>query len=509
MQNKADGLEFDFFQHAVMAARSVVKSYESYENCYDVLKMILDGWCSIEQYEGRWQIVTLSERQYIPGSRYYVDYDYDGTNPVGAIDSETVAEVGKDELIYPINESQFISCNYANKQVKTIFEYKSPEVFLINQGFRFVGSLVSTFPTYEIYNLDGWSQVDGDLTTQASYPESNHGIYVRLDAFGSEESRDMLVYYNSSASGTLKSCVVNSNNDFYVAEEDEIEFFFEWQSGSNPVIPYDTAQIALLRDGQSGSLASDWWTLGYTTDGTGNNYPEWFNDDSHYFIGPDNTSSTLTGVWRELTVTKTKIPENGIIYVRLGGHTDSVAWILWRPVQITYTPKIAKTKRIAKGERYTNGLNNNNPDVYENKIGVDGNSRRGLRGCLYLKNDGTVHKSNFDKHFYRYPNTTEDKLFKNLVNLGKFNQSYRRFYKIEGDFTSLFYTDTLGTIRRPLGFHKAYRFTDITPNRDFVLIPSLEMDLITGNCKCVFVEVYKDSADGTTNGDVDKFDYIF
>jgi hypothetical protein len=89
--------------------------------------------------------------------------------------------------------------------------------------------------------------------------------------------------------------------------------------------------------------------------------------------------------------------------------------------------------------------------------------------------------------------------FKQAINYGRYNQGYRRFYRIEGDFTGL----------NELSFHKQYNFVDLTPDRKFVFIPSLEMDLLTGNFNGTFVEVYKDSNDGTQTGSTNEFNYIF
>lgn len=509
MLDKADSIHNDMLQQAVLAARSFVASHDSYENCWDALNMILNGWAHVEQYEGRWQIVTLSERQYIPGSRYYVDYDPDGVAHVGYIDTEDAAKVGKSELIYPINETQIISCSYANKTTNTIFEYKVPPSQMINQAFRFLGDELDSGSGYVRYETFGWLHKDGNLTSLADFPQSDHGIYVREDSTGAEESRDMLVYYDSGATGDLKSCVINSNDDSVLNEGDEIELNFEWQSGSNPVIPYDTAQVAILREGFDGSSSSHWWTLGYETDGTGDNYPKWFNDSTHYVIGTDNTSSTLMGVWRTLNVEKTIVPASGILYIRLGGHTDSVAWILWRPIVITVTPKIAETRRIVKGEKFMHSQDAKYPTVHDNKITIDATVKRGLKGTMYKYDESTVHKSTFDKDWYRY-GATEERHFKELIDLGKFNQSYRQFYKIEGDFTSFFYnTVSDELVRRPLGFHKTYRFMDMSTPRDFILVPSLEIDLVTGNCACAFLEVIGNENDGTEEGDSRKFNYIF
>ena len=503
MLNKGDSLDNDIFQEVELNARTFLRDANGFESCYDSLKILLDGWCNIEQYDGRWQVFVLSERQYLAGSLYYVDYDSDGVLIGGAIDSETYAKVGKNELVYPINETQIISSKFANREVKHIFNYVIPTDLVNNQSLQQLGSFISGLSGsgYSAYNLVDWEQYSGDPNGLSVYGGTKNAyIKLELDAFGTQSDRYYVIEADTGVATALGHEIRNENIDFFGDAGDTFTISITArckfdQGGSDPIF---YGKLALLRDGFPGTAASDWYTL--------NPSGSWVNNPFANFAQTSETEDLSQ--WATFTTDAT-VPANGTFFLFLGsGNVDNLNEVHVKDIKIDYVPYLRGARFSVKGDYHLRSLNNKNPDKFDKTVLVSDSPKRLIKGSTFWTN-GSGTRVLLSGSWYRWPDSTNIYNFKELANLGKFNQSYRRFYRIEGDFTSLFYTDSFDTIRKPLGFHKKYRFTDMTPNRDFVLVAPLEMDLVTGNFRGVFQEVYKDSADGTSNGDVDKFDYIF
>ena len=147
--------------------------------------------------------------------------------------------------------------------------------------------------------------------------------------------------------------------------------------------------------------------------------------------------------------------------------------------------------------------------MIDNKVTISDGPYAAYKGSMFLSKANTLTKP-LSPNFYRYPNTSEKKSFKQLINYGLFNQYYRRFYKIEGDYRSFVYnTASNQNLRSIVGFHKTYTYKDFEPDLQYILIPPLEIDVYKGNIKANLLEVKKTSSDGTQVGNVDKLCYDF
>jgi hypothetical protein len=386
MFNKGDSLDYDIFQEIELNGRTFLKDVNSYENCYEALKILLDGWCSIEQYEGRWQIVTLSERQYIPGSRYYVDYDYDGTNPVGAIDTETVAEVGKDELIYPINESQVISSQFANKQVKHIFNYVVPDDLVDNQKLQQLGSVITPLSGsgYTAYNLVDWTHWKGQpqtgLPTSETASSETAYIKVEIDSFGTQTDRYYVVPQDTTAPSTqLENYIRNDNIDFFVDAGDKIDISVTFRTLSDEsTTDLFLAAFIILKDGTSGSSAAHWYSL----DDSG----AWVNSPNSVF-GQYNITANTTE-WKTVSLQDLTIPASGTAYLLLG-HGDMVVSgneAHFKDINITYTPYLRGSIFNVKGDYHLRSQTANFPDKYEQTVLISDSPKRIIKGSMFWTN---------------------------------------------------------------------------------------------------------------------------
>lgn len=516
--NKYDSMSIDLFNTVYVHSRTFLKSSDEYESCYDALKIILNGWCNIQQYQGRWQIMCLSDRQVTPTTLYYVDYNSAGTPTGGDFDVEGPAKVGRYELIYPsiypINENQRIGARFANKQVKTIFNYEVPPYLIANETLKLLGPQISglngsyvdpkTQKTYYYkgYGLVGWGQYGGDPNTLSSYSGSKRA-YIRVDrdAFESQRDRFYVIEADPSISTALGHSIRNDNLDFWVDEGDilsvSVTVRCKFQEGGGASDRLYFARLALLIDGKTGSNYNDWYTL--QESGT------WVKSPYGYLMQPNETIDETD--WTVYSIEKTAVPASGKLFLYLGsGGVYDGNEAHFKDIKIEYTPFLRGSVLSTKGEYHLNKQNINFPDSYENEIKISDSPKRVIKGTFFKDNTGLP----MDPRFYRFPNSSDNKNFKQLVNLGYYNHTYRRMYKVEGEFTSLMYNLIDDQeIRKPIGFHKLFRFADMSPQRDFVLIPSLEMDLVSGNIKATFAEVKGQYSDGSQTGDVDIFDYIF
>lgn len=490
MQDKGDALTYDLFNQAEIHARTLLKNPGEYENCYDALKVILQGWAHVIQHNGKWQIVTLAERQYLPGSWYYVDYTVAGVVSTGNTATITGSNVGKAQSIYPINESQNISSLFANRQVVNQFDYSVPTDLVNNQALQYLGAFNAGVNGYD---LVGWTHYKGSPTSQST---SSVYAYIKqlVDGFGNMTDRYYVVPLDGTAPSTqLENYIRNNNNDFFVDNGDRVNISItiktKYDESSNPYLYL--ASLIILKDGASGSSTGDWYSL----DDSG----AWLNTPNSSFV--QWSTSEDTSEWKTFSVNSNIVPNSGTCFLLLGRGDVVVSGneVHFKDIKIDLQMNNRGSIFNLAGDKHTNAQNNNLPDVYNNTVRISDSPKKIIKGSLFC----TISSVRYliTTSFFRYPNT-EILNWKQLINKGKYNQSYRRFWKIEGDFTN-------GT-NAPLDLAKRYLFSDISPTRTFILVPSVEEDLITGNFRAVFQEVIKTGgSDGTQTGTTDEFSYIF
>lgn len=560
-QNKYDSMTIDLFNTAYLNYKTFLKTGREYENCYDALKILLSGWCNIQQYQGRWQVMCLSDRQKTPNTLYYVDYDVNGNAISGNFNVEGPARVGRYELIYPsiypVNENQKISAQFANQETKLVFNYNVFDNVIdnLNQSYYTDGewaysdtaydrptstTVVGTRYGYGIKNFKLYtgSYKTSEQTLQTSYLPL---IMVEKDAYENEIQRyfeiEVINGYNTTNLGTF---IKNENNDFVVDQGDSFDFSVTFRilnvlnSNNSSLVFNDfsgfqdtpwiyseqnqwayihTCYVMLLKKGKSGADYTDWYILWEEEE---SKIVEWkalsdFNlmkipGSANFYLSANPKDSDETNQWKTVSLNKASVPESGTVYVHFSSGITPSGWkTQFKDIRIDYKPSVSGSKFNIKGDYHVMSQNLFFPDKSEKEIKISDISKTTIKGAL-LKENG----DNMLSAFYRFP-SNENKPFKYLVNRGFYNHTFRRMLKVEGEFTSLMYNDYNDQeVRKPIGFHKLFRFADMIPQKDFVLIPSLEMDILTGNIKATFVEAYGQTGDGENLGDkLDKIGYIF
>lgn len=503
--NKGDSLDYDMFNLTKINARRFLKDSNAYVSCYDALKLMLDGGFNVKYHNGYWQIQTLAERQYRPGDNYYVDYDYQGTLVAGAIDTEDYAEVGRNKLIYPCYEDQIQSCVIANKIVTHIFNYNIPEDLVNNQKLQRLGSFLAPLSGsgYSAYNLVGWTHYQGQPQPLADQDPATTNAYIKLefDAFGTQTDRYYVIEKDPTAPSTvLQNYIRNNNTDFFVDRGDKISISLTFRtktdesSGPNLTL----ASMIILKTGASGNSTGDW----YSIDESG----IWGNTPHRTFAQYNITDDTSE--WKTVSFDDLEIPADGTMFLLFGcGEVDTTNEAHFKDLRLSYVPYIRGSRFSMKGDKWVTSDDNKFTDKVEKEVSISDSPKRLVQGGLFADISSVL--TLLDPSWYRWPNTSENYHFKELINIGKWNHGYRRFYKIEGSYTSLMYSPQNDpVVRKPLSFDMRYKMTIGGVDRDMVLVAPLEMDILRGIVKANFVEV-NDGTDGSDTGNSHLFQYIF
>lgn len=526
MQNKADSLNNDMFQQADLNYRTFQSNPLSFVNCYEALKTILDKFCRLEYWGGMWVIKNIAELQYRPADNYYVDYDSEGNVVGGFVDSENYGRIGKDMDIFPVNETQQIYSRYAVKSVKTSFDYLIwPELPKNNKFER--GTFIDEGPqndeddvdgdgdtseiigTYKQYTIDDWEfgkvvAVAGSFPFVLTTPDGTARTKRIFNDFNVEIDRQIIIDTPSSNTHWLRSEAIP------VGAGDKIEISLEKKfrndfTGSGPVGSI-VAYCYVVNDS-----GGEFW--GLSTASQGGDIPAgiWTQGSLGQmviFYAEDQNSTK----YASLNLKSLPIPVNGTLFVALacaGPSGSTGPEQIYRNVIIKYTPYVAGGYIEVKGDYWFRSQDVVYPDVIDDKVMISDSLKRLVKGALLFNNQLT------DPGWYRHGPVSnplslgESRHFKELLNIARFNHSYRRMYALEGDFKGLnFSPENDNGNKRPIGFYTTYRETDMSSVREFSLVPPLKMDLVRGWINANLVEVYHSSDDGTQSG-TSEFKYIF
>lgn len=518
--NKGDSLNYDMFRQAKLNARTFIKDSNSFVSCYEALKILFDGSFSVKYHNGYWQIKALAERQYLAGSNYYVDYEYDGTNATGAIDSENYAEVGKNDLIYP-HEAVIIKSQIPAKSVKHRYAYTVPPDLVNNQKLQQFGAFIAPLSGvgYSAYELYGWSKYQNpspttvDFTGLTSYGGTKKAyIKIEVDAFNTQVDRYYVIEKDASINdyGKLGLMIRHDNDDFFIEAGDRISpsVTTRLKNTEAGLDTFNFATLLLLKDGTDGSQVSHWYSL--NAQGAWVNFPDGTDPwtPSSFAIYPGTTDRDDTE-WFTYTAESDPAPVTGKLYLFLhAGSADISSTNEVHIKDITFDSSlfIRGSRFNMKADYWITSADNSFNDADSKEVFISDSPKRIVKGGLWGMISGNL--TLLDPSWYRWPNTSESYHFKELVNIGKWNHKYRRFRQIEGAFTSIMYRPQNDpTVNNPLSFDIPYRFTEL--GRDFVLMTPLEMNLVTGIINAKFAEVKYAAPDGEDLGDTHEFGYEF
>jgi hypothetical protein len=496
--NRDDDPKWDFFGQAYLEARTFLKDAVTFTDCYNALEIILKDTYRLSYSKGAWFIIRIPTIQYTAYSSYYTSYDYNGLNPVGHLYDQNYGTVGKNELIYPINENQLKSVRKGNKSTKTIFNYVQwPEIPKNNKFER--GTLTGQGTAYDDYDLDGDHDTTEILGTYKTYTidDWNYGTY---SGFPSQEA--VLPTLTGTTAKAYRRSVKN-NFDVEVLREIILE---EVPTGTHgmlisegiPVIKGDKIEIAFdYRTNRDASGTQQIAMIFIIPDGGGTktviesqntsimNPYFWQTATAGSFISRFYEAGENVNQYVSINVDPPEIPISGKLYIGFitPGISGSLTYI--KNVQVTYTPYVAGGYIAVKGDYWIQEQSKNFKDVSESEVFISDNTHKVLKGCL-LDSAGVP----LTADWYRM-GMSESLSYTQITNIGKFNLEYRRFQFIEGAWTGTLYAPVnYQENQQPISLHKAYRLVDIPgEDRRFIITAPLEINLDTGENNCRFSEV--------------------
>lgn len=510
MQNREDDIFKDWYSQAKLDHRTFMKDAVTFESCYDALVKILGRHSRFFYWNGRYVIFFMPEHQNRPLGLFYTEYNPDGTVITAEEDTEGHAKVGPAELIYPYSEDGVsIAAKFGIKFARTDFKYEPWAEIPLNNKFE-RGTVFESGPapddddidndgdtaeiigTYKKYTIDDWEwgSIDSnDTTPPLPALDAGEGTpYLRrvFDVYGVELKRELHlpVASTSGKRNWLRSegLPVSQGDKIKLSVQAKFDFDFT-SSGPGSAAPM---MIYIIPDQGGGA----WGMQGQVPPNTGQGEWEFDAESSGEFL------ETLAIIYQEdqnstkyvtLNVESFAIPTNGTLYIVFNAshRFDSTTKMILSDFQFEYKPFVAGGYVQVKGDYWQHTQNANMIDADSEEMFISDSRYKMIKGTIWREDGVNVTTPTW----YRY-GIPESRHFKEIVNVFRFNLAYRRFYKIEGSFTGLFYeasNDQL--IKQLISFHKEYSFENLNPKRRFILAPPLRMNIGTGNITAEFQEI--------------------
>jgi hypothetical protein len=510
----------DAFNQAKLDYRTFQKDAVTFVDCYAALELILREHFSIYQWNGKWAILRIAEMQDIPGPKiWHTEYDYTGTALLGEQYEFGPCQVGKDAVLHPINRTNFISSRFAIKSAKHTYNYDVwPEIPKNNKFER--GSLL--FPifgnvfakdangndtpdqigTYQGYDIDDWTK--GDFTSGSPSAITNlpalgapTGSYARLSYNNAGNEFDRIVAITHP--GGVNKAIWLQSEGLKVKQGDRVNFSTEFALSYNSTFPGGDAIVI--------GIASV-----YIIDGNGDKwawrYRPTLNNIENLWLKVGGTVHTISARFEDGNATKNfttvsaespTIPVSGTMYVVLvNSNQDSLATppyvAYFKKFNFEYKPFIAGGFLPVQGDYWFTSQNQDIDDVVDEQVYLSDSEREVFKGAL-LRSDNELTTT------WHRLNVAEERQYKELLNLGRYNHAYRRMWRIDGDFGGTrFNAVDNPVVNEPLSFHKHFYFKDAPElgGRMFMLVPPLSIDYSQGETGATFVECF--DFNSTLNG---------
>lgn len=488
MNDRSDDLKWDFFGQAKLDYRTFLKDELAFTDCYHTLEIILSQGYRLFYWQDQWVIIRLELLQYIPFSLCYTVYDANGENAQGFEDLETYATVGKNELVYPINEDQNRSFGLAVRSTQTNFTYTPwPEIPKNNKFER--GTLTGSGIAYDDYDLDNDDDTGEQIGTYRTYSiddwiyglPSGPDFYpfvpisspaYRRSVFNDYQVEILREVITENAGGLLCSEIPITKGDRININWSRRATVSQQTANSDNNVAY---VFIVGANGQRWSLEGD-------ASGTGETPFIWRNDYNaavQRFMSTGEDETKYYGV----DIKTLSMPVTGNLYIVV--ISVNAAKTYTKDFTVEYIPYVANGFIPAGGEYWKRWQDKNFADKSDEEIFLSDNDHKSLKGTLLDANGFP-----FSRDWHR-DGISESRHFIELINRAVFNQECRRFLRLTGSFSGMrFAPENDPTNFQPLSFFKVYRFVDRAYDTRCILVAALSMDLITGKITANYYEVY-------------------
>lgn len=517
MEDRTQNEQADTFNQTALHARTFLQNPLTFYDCYTCLERILSEYFRVYQWHGKWVILRIGELQENVGAKiWHTEYSSAGAIVEVNQNMYNPAAVGRDRLIHPVEVSQFIGSNFAVKSSRYTYNYSVwPELPTNNKFER--GPIISNsngpvyeqdengddtatqIGTFQDYFIDDWlfGSFPPGPTAISNLPALAAGVDFPAwrrsssNIYGIEFNREVIIEKSTTETQVLQSQVIPVN----AGDRLSITFDFKLSFNFNDQLNIAAVQVYVIPN--SGG-APFWWR-----DGAGITNRWRRNGASpeaifvNYIDGNDKTK-----VYKSTSLESQPIPVDGTAYIQLLNVMDDglTNQTFFRNFSLTYIPFIAGGYIQIKADYAQTSQSANYKDTIDEEVYISDSPKKVFQGALYRENltDLTT------PTWHRY-SVVETRHFKELGELARFNNIYRRMWEMDGQYDGLKFTPAdNGTILEPLSFHRQFYFPDSSKltGHYFVLVPPLTINYSEGRADMNFIEVLEeDSDDGNSTGD--------
>lgn len=506
----------DMFNKAKLDYRTFLVDPIDFIKCFATLETILKEGFSLFQWFGKWVIMRIGELQYSNGPLiWYTEYDSDGTVLSAQLEEFKAAQVAKQQILHPVNANQIILSRLAIKSAKTRYNYNIwPEIPLNNKFER--GTEFETGPlpdgrSYKKFTIDDWIYgvtLPGSPSTFPPNVQATTDLayrYTEYNIYGVEQTREVRLERTGGVAGhRLLMC-----DPIPVNYLDRVNVSVDFKTSQAGTGTRQYLMIMLLPYAGGNGYRLNNQGAGAPSDGVGTLV--WEATGSLKFLAKFYDSGEDAANYYNFNLDLPPFPEAGLLYVIfINFDPPTGRTTFYKNFSIQYYPQLAGETVVA--DYWLTEQDINYRDISEKEIEISDSPLKVLKGAL-LQSDGVT----LTERSWHRLDIAENRDYKELINIARYNAAYRRTWQISGSFGgTMFHPSNDQTIRQPLGFHKQFFF----PNSDringyfFQLVPPLTIDYVDGSIDATFVDCMKldennESIDGSQLGDTHEFKYIF
>jgi hypothetical protein len=490
----------DTFNQYKLNYRTFLKDAIEFQDCYTALLEILTEGYTIEQWFGKWVIMRIGEMQGSEGPKIWqTEYTYDGTILSSGLVLNDPAIIMKDQTLHPIEGDLTISCNYSVKRAKHTFNYTPwPELPKNNTFERGTFLPGIGLPGQKAYSIDDWvyrvfNSTGQVATTDNAYRLSTYNIY------GVETAREIILdsHFNDPQPGhRVLQC-----DPFPIKAGDRVEINFDFRRD-----PGGTGTMQYMRVSIVPTAGGNRYTLQNPNNPDGGGPFTWQHNAgallSKFYQG-ENWQD-----WSSFSVECPSAPADGNFIIEFFNVDSAFTSALYRNFEVIYHPFVAGGYVEAIGDYWNTEQSASYLDDIDEEVSISDSEIKVLKGAIFLNDEVTL----TSRSWHRL-NVNENRGFKELINIARYNQSYRRMWKLSGTFGGIgYYPGNNQAIRQPLGFHKHFKFGDVPKVSGilFQLVPPLTIDYTEGTIKANLRESYTPGlGDGDQLGTIHEFKYKF
>jgi hypothetical protein len=517
-QDRDTGVTNEPLVQTYIHTRSFMTSATEYDNCYNVLSAVLNGFhATLFQAGGRWNIVRFPDK-WQSVYRYATIYPPPWNIALSAPEWQHLLNVNLEDVV-PINadhQRRFIAS--AEKAIVT-YDYKIPDDLPRNKTWS-RGDDTSAPAwrtpydagmTVNYYTIDNWDVTSGSLGTPVDNPADTY--FLRNDQYDSTTNLIIESQSELAESGRAPGTVVNihraRSEQFRVAQQDYLSFSFDTLVNTNTGGQYDAivAVVILYGDDNNNYLLA---AIPHLDNSYG-----WHAVDLNDFTLDNQLifacllrvpAGDVISTYHTFKIDNVIIPVNGSIEIHLLNWAPFFAyiprWTRFKSFSLTISPFL-NGKRGVRGEEATVYQVQTRRQNAELAVKIGSSPRPYFNGTLFLADGETICNK------WYTPNDAMQKRLSEIVALDLYRARYRLKTKVDGSLKGIMYEDPVSTNYKT--FLSPYTYVKYGPMDEYIYLPTnLEINFEDNTARVYLYEFYHSIDDNPIEpGDSQTFKYLY